>query len=77
MECDSRQWHLLPADWEATLARHDRMTAAGLHVLHVTPRRLQQDPRAVLREVEGAYRSGLRTGPPPGVRVLRPTAASA
>lgn len=76
VECDSRRWHLTPADWEATLARHDRMEAAGLRVLHVTPQRLHRDPRGVLRTVEDAYRAGLRSGPPPGVRVLLERAVS-
>lgn len=77
VECDSRQWHLSPSDWEATLARHDRMEAAGLRVLHVTPQRLSRDPLGVRRTVEEAYRAGLRSGPPPGVRVLEQTSRTA
>jgi hypothetical protein len=33
-EVDSREWHLLPADWEQTMRRHARLTAAGVLVLH-------------------------------------------
>jgi len=36
-EVDSRAWHLLPADYERTLARHDRMIALGVRVLHFPP----------------------------------------
>ena len=38
-EADSRQWHLSPRDWEQTLARHSRMSAAGIIVLHYPPSR--------------------------------------
>lgn len=71
VESESRQWHLSPADWEATLARHDRLAATGLHVLHLSPQRRQRDPDGVLALVERAYAAGLRTGPPPGVTVAR------
>jgi hypothetical protein len=30
VEVDSREWHLSPADWKRTLARHSRMGAFGL-----------------------------------------------
>ena len=33
-EVDSKAWHLSPADWEQTPARHARMTAQGILVLH-------------------------------------------
>lgn len=75
VEYESRQWHLSPADWENTLARHDRLSAAGLRVLHVTPDRLRSGPRRVLQTIEDAYRAGLRSGPPPGLRVLMRQAA--
>ncbi len=54
-EVDSRAWHLAPADWEQTLARHDRMTAQGILVLRFPPRRL----RTVKREIAGEIRSAL------------------
>lgn len=37
LEIDSLEWHLSPADYRRTQARHRRMTAAGLLVVHVTP----------------------------------------
>ncbi|MEP6463940.1 MAG: hypothetical protein ABJC62_11130, partial [Frankiaceae bacterium] len=34
LEIDSREWHLLPADWERTMRRHEALTACGLLVVH-------------------------------------------
>ena len=39
-EADSRAWHFSPDDWEQTLARHARMSAHGIIVLHLTPQRI-------------------------------------
>jgi len=59
-EVDSREWHLSPADWENTMARHARMSAAGIVVLHFSPRQ-QRDKSA---EVIGTIASALRVGRP-------------
>lgn len=53
-EVDSRQWHLSPRDWERTLARHSRMSACGIIVLHYPPRRLRDDSTAVAAEIRSA-----------------------
>ncbi|GAC1330132.1 MAG: hypothetical protein NVSMB13_18070 [Mycobacteriales bacterium] len=66
-EVDSREWHLSPADWERTMRRHNRVQAAGLSVLHVSPGRLRHEPAVVLAELRAAYAQGLRVGPAPGV----------
>ncbi|HXW86767.1 MAG TPA: hypothetical protein VEJ42_00770 [Streptosporangiaceae bacterium] len=60
VEVDSREWHLSPADWEHTMARHRRMAAAGIVVLHVSPRQLREHPERVLAEIEAAIRVGRR-----------------
>jgi hypothetical protein len=60
VEVDSREWHLSPADWEHTMARHRRMAAAGIIVLHVSPRQLREHPEQVMAEIEAALRSGRR-----------------
>ena len=52
VEIDSRQWHLSPADWERTMARHSRMSALGIIVLHYPPRRLRAEPRVVVAEIK-------------------------
>jgi hypothetical protein len=57
-EVDSREWHLSPADWERTLARHARMSALGIVVLHYPPRRLRAEPRRVAAEIRQAIEAG-------------------
>lgn len=57
-EVDSREWHLSPADWERTMARHARMSAAGIIVIHVPPRRIRTDGAAVLAEFRSAIEVG-------------------
>jgi very-short-patch-repair endonuclease len=57
-EVDSREWHLSPQDWERTLARHARMSAHGIIVLHFPPARLRTEPRAVAAEIRSALAAG-------------------
>jgi hypothetical protein len=54
-EVDSREWHLSPRDWENTLARQARMSAAGIIVLHLPPRQISTRPA----EVAGLIRKAL------------------
>jgi hypothetical protein len=65
VEVDSRQWHLSPGDWEQTMARHSRMSAFGITVLHYPPRRLHSEPRAVAAEIKSALEVGRRRPPLP------------
>jgi hypothetical protein len=58
VEVDSKEFHLLPEDWEQTMRRHRRMTAAGLAVLHLSPRQLRTEPRQVLTDIAAALRAG-------------------
>ncbi|MFF1906090.1 hypothetical protein [Kitasatospora sp. NPDC058218] len=58
LEIDSRAWHLRPADHERSLARANRLTAAGLPVVRA-PVQLRREPEPVLREL----RTLLATGP--------------
>jgi hypothetical protein len=67
-EVDSREWHLSPADWERTLARHARMTAHGILVLHYPPKRIRTEPAIVAREIRSALESA--RGPLPRIRVV-------
>jgi len=68
VEVDSRQWHLLPGDWEQTMARHSRMSAFGINVLHYPPRRLHTEPRTIAAEIKSALEVG-RSRPPLPIRV--------
>jgi hypothetical protein len=54
-EIDSYEFHLSPASYARTLARHAAMTAAGIIVLHTLPSRLHTDSGAVLAELEAIY----------------------
>jgi hypothetical protein len=71
VEVDSREWHLSPADWEHTMARHGRMCAAGIVVLHFSPRQQREQPGEVIATITGALRAGR---PLPAV-TTRPLAA--
>jgi hypothetical protein len=63
-EVDSREWHFSPDGWERTMLRHARMTAAGVLVLHFSPRQV----RTALGEVVAATAAALRAGRPiPGI----------
>ena len=61
VEVDSMAWHLLPADYERTQVRHDRMVAQGIRVLHFAPRHL----RVAKRDVAQQIRSTLAIAPAP------------
>lgn len=58
VEVDSREWHLSPADWEQTMARHARMCAAGVVVLHFSPRQQRDQPAEVTAAIAGALGAG-------------------
>lgn len=51
LEIDSREWHLDPDSWQATMVRHNRMESAGFTVMHCTPAQIRRDPEGFLREV--------------------------
>jgi hypothetical protein len=57
-EVDSRQWHLSPAEWEQTMARHARMSAHGIIVLHYSPNRIRSDGEQVAAEIRAALAAG-------------------
>jgi very-short-patch-repair endonuclease len=54
VEADSKEWHLLPEHWEQTMARHARLTALGILVLHFTPRQIREEPEKVLSTIRQA-----------------------
>jgi len=53
-EVDSREWHLSPAAWQRTMARHSRMSAHGIIVLHFPPSRIKSDPAGITAELRSA-----------------------
>lgn len=68
-ELDSREWHLSPIDYDATLERRSAMTAAGILVIATQPSRLHRHAPTVLGELEAAHRQAARR-PRPALRAL-------
>jgi hypothetical protein len=64
-EVDSKEWHLKPADWARTIARHARMTSYGILVLHFTPSQIRTDPATVIAAVADTLRAGSARQLPP------------
>ena len=59
-EADSRAWHFSPREWEQTMARHARMSAHGIIVLHFPPQRIRSQRRVVADEIRRALAAGRR-----------------
>ncbi|WP_329119247.1 hypothetical protein [Streptomyces sp. NBC_01465] len=72
LEIDSRRWHLGPADWEATMARRNRMLEAGLLALAFSPYQLRTSPVKFAQSVRTALATG-RSRPAPLLRWTQPT----
>ena len=68
-EIDSLAWHLRPADYAATLARHNRATSLGIIVVHHTPSQLERYGDRCVADLEATYLSALRR-PRPNVHML-------
>ncbi|HET9895774.1 MAG TPA: hypothetical protein VFQ44_12675 [Streptosporangiaceae bacterium] len=68
-EVDSREWHILPADWARTMARHSKMSAQGIIVIHFTPRQLRTEGSRIAAELKSAIAAG-RKRPPLAVRTV-------
>jgi hypothetical protein len=58
VEVDSREWHLSPEDWQRTMNRHARMGAAGIIVLHFSPRDIRTKPAEVAQRIHDALERG-------------------
>jgi hypothetical protein len=55
--------------------RHSAMTAAGLIVLHSSPRQLRDEAVRILRDLESCYLKAESRGLPAGVKLIRAHAA--
>ncbi|HMH89555.1 MAG TPA: hypothetical protein VK586_00575 [Streptosporangiaceae bacterium] len=71
-EVDSQEWHLSPDTWKATMARHARMSAQGIIVLHFPPSRI----RTAGREVAAEIRSALAAAGGRGLPAVRAVSAA-
>ena len=72
-EVDSRQYHLGAKDYEATTLRHNRMEAAGIHLLHWLPSTIKADPRQVIADLRSAIAAGDKCPPLP-IKAIPPHA---
>lgn len=68
-EVDSREWHLSPSGWQRTMARHAKMSAHGIVVLHLTPQRIRTEPAVVASELRAAIQIGEQR-PPLAIRAV-------
>ncbi|HEY9379378.1 MAG TPA: hypothetical protein VIQ02_20050 [Jiangellaceae bacterium] len=59
LEVDSIEWHRYGDSVEATERRRARYAALGWTVLPVSPRRIREEPAAVLAEIEAAFLAGI------------------
>ena len=59
VEVQSREWHLSPQDWGATMRRTNRLSRLGYDVQQVAPSRISSEPTVVLDEIRAAYAAGL------------------
>jgi len=64
-EVDSRAWHLSPEDWDRTRRRQTVMAAAGIIVVHFSPRELRREAPLVVQRIRDALNSGLARPPIP------------
>ncbi|MFI6100291.1 hypothetical protein ACIA8G_32495 [Lentzea sp. NPDC051213] len=69
-EIDSYEFHFSPDDYATTLKRHNRMTAAGIIVVHTVPSRLRTEPHQVVAELRGAYKLAQQRPRPPVIARL-------
>jgi hypothetical protein len=58
-EADSLQYHLRARDHADTVARHNRLEAAGIHMLHFQPKNILPERRQNLTTVRNAIAAGV------------------
>ena len=72
-EVDSREYHMGAKDYEETTRRHNRMEAAGIHVLHWLPSTIKAEPGKVIADLRDAIAAGNKCPPLP-IRAIAPRA---
>ena len=58
VEVDSREYHYSAEDWQRTMARHDRLVAHGVLLLHFTPGQIRGAPDEVAARIRAALVAG-------------------
>jgi hypothetical protein len=74
-ETNGRRPHADEDPFDSMQERHDTLTVVGFTVLHNSPRLITSDGPRVLRDIEQCYLRDAGKGLPPGVEILRRTAA--
>lgn len=69
-EVNGRKWHARGDLFDDMQERHDALVEAGFVVLHNTPRRIDAEPHAVLRQIERTHQRYAGRGLPEGVVLL-------
>jgi hypothetical protein len=57
-EVDSRAHHSSAYDFQRTMRRHTKMTAAGIRLLHFSPAEIRSHPLVVIARITDALRTG-------------------
>lgn len=76
-EVDSRQYHMSARDYSKTQARHNKIEAAGVHMLHFLPMDIKRDWPSIYMNIRDAISSGKRNPPlqiiavPPDVKDIK------
>jgi hypothetical protein len=68
-EVDSRQYHLGPKDYSATMARHNIIEGAGVHLFHFLPKDIKPMWPQLAVSIGCAIREGLKRPPLPIITV--------
>lgn len=58
-EVESREWHLSPESWAATMERTNRLSRLGYDVQQFPPSRIKRHPASVVADLRAAYAAGL------------------
>ena len=58
-EVESREWHLSPASWAATMKRTNVLSRLGYDVQQFPPSRIRREAAGVIAELTEAYELGL------------------
>jgi hypothetical protein len=64
-EVDSREYHLGAKDYAETTMRHNRMEAAGIHMLHWLPSTIKAEPGRIIADLRDAIAAGNKRPPLP------------
>jgi hypothetical protein len=69
VEVDSRQYHMSAQDYSATMARHNRIEGAGVHLFHVLPKDIKPMWPQFAASIKSAITKGIQRPPLPIVSV--------